>query len=204
MPVDRTYEIFQWQLASLRGCGILAVARRTSVFVKYVLATTFALVAFAATAFNSEQWLAERSDDSDMVRLRVAYRDCVSKIEAPAENVSFPLETFPDGSVKSRLTAARAQMFPDTGYIWGEKIRVEQYKNPGATNVWANLAADNCIVDRKTKSGWVEGNATMVYGDSSVKGRGIYFSLPREFIKILSKCEIRTKGAKMDPRSLLK
>ena len=115
-----------------------------------------------------------------------------------------PLETFPDGSVKSRLTAARAQMFPDTGYIWGEKIRVEQYKNPGTTNVWANLVAENCIVDRKTKSGWVEGDAMMVYGDSSVKGRGIYFSLPREFIKILSKCEIRTKGAKMAPRSLLK
>ena len=204
MPVDRTYEIFQWQLASLRGCGILAVARRTSVFVKYVFAITFALMAFAVTAFNSEQWLAERSDDSDMVRLRVAYRDCVSKIESPAENVTFPLETFPDGSVKSRLTAARAQMFQDSGFIWGEKIRVEQYKSPGTTNVWASLDAENCIVDRKTKSCWVEGNATMVYGESSVKGRGIYFSLPREYIKILSNCEIRTKGAKIDPRSLLK
>lgn len=171
---------------------------------KHILATTFALVAFAATAFDSEQWLVERADDSDMVRLRVAYRDCISKIESPAENVSFPLESFPDGSVKSLLKAARAQMFPDTGFIWGEKIRVEQYKNPGDTNIWANLEADNCILDRKTKSGWVEGSATMVYGDSSVKGRGIYFSLPREFIKILSNCEIRTKGTKMDPRSLFK
>ena len=117
MPADLAYEIFQWQLASLRGCGILAVARRTSVFVKHVLTTTFALVAFAATAFNSEQWLEERSDDSDMVRLRVAYRDCVSKIESPAENVSFPLETFPDGSVKSRLTGRLARMAGRAGPV---------------------------------------------------------------------------------------
>ena len=171
---------------------------------KCVLATACALVALAGLSFNSEQWLAERADDSDMMRLRAAYRDIVAKVESPAENVVFPLETFPDGSVKSRLTAARAQMFTDSEYIWGEDIHVEQYREVGSTNVWASLTAENCIVDRKTKSGWVEGSATMVYGDSSVKGRGIYFSLPREYIKILSQCEIRTKGAKFDPRSLVK
>ena len=171
---------------------------------KCLLTTACAFVALAGLAFDSEQWLAERADDSDMMRLRVAYRDCVAKVESPAENVVFPLESFPDGSVKSRLTAARAQMFADSDYIWGEGIRVEQYREAGTTNVWASLTAENCIVDRKTKSGWVEGNATMIYGDSSVKGRGIYFSLPREYIKILSKCEIRTKGAKFDPRSLIK
>ena len=191
-------------MAILRGCGILAVARRQTVFVKCFLATACALVALAGMSFNSEQWLAERADDSDMMRLRVAYRDSVAKVESPAENVVFPLETFPDGSVKSRLTAARAQMFTDSEYIWGEDIRVEQYREAGSTNVWASLKAENCIVDRKTKSGWVEGSATMVYGDSSVKGRGIYFALPREYIKILSNCEIRTRGAKFDPRSLVK
>ena len=169
------------------------------------LIMTFAILTLAAGhAFNSEKWLAERADDSDMLRLRTAYRDCVAKLESPAENVSFPLETFPDGSVKSRLTAARAQMFTDSDFIWGEKIRVEQYKEVGSTNVWASLVADNCIVDRKTKTGWVEGSAQMTYGDSSVKGRGIYFSLPREYVKILSNCEIRTRGAKFDPRSLVR
>ena len=166
------------------------------------IACTF--VVLSGLAFNSEQWLAERADDSDMVRLRVAYRDCVAKVESPAENVVIPLESFPDGSVKSRLTAARAQMFSDSDYIWGENIRVEQYREVGSTNVWASLNAENCIVDRKTRSGWVEGNAAMVYGDSSIKGRGVYFSLTREYIKILSNCEIRTKGAGLDPRSLVK
>jgi len=37
-----------------------------------------------------------------------------------------------------------------------------------------------------------------------VKGRGIYFSLTREFIKIFSQSEIRTKGAKINPGRLVK
>ena len=134
----------------------------------------FAVCAAAASAFDSGKWLAERGDDSDMLRLRTAYGECVKKVEAPAENVMFPLETYPDGTVKSRLRAGRAYMFLDTGFIWGENIRVEQYKADGKT-IEGFLTADNCIVDRKSKSGWVQGNAHMDWDGTSIKGRGIYF-----------------------------
>ena len=147
-------------------------------------------------AFDSGKWLAERGDDSDMLRLRAAYEDCVKKIEAPAENVAFPLETYPDGTVKSRLRAGRAYMFLDTGFIWGENIRVEQYKPDGKT-IEGFLTADNCIVDRKSKSGWVHGNAHMDWDGTAIKGRGIYFSFEREFIKIFSQTEIRAKSLKL-------
>ena len=156
----------------------------------------------AAAAFSSAKWLEERGDDSDVLRLRAAYADCVKKLETPAENVLIPLETFSNGQVKSRVTAGRAHMFPDTGLIWGEKVRVEQFKEDGS--LYASLDAENCVVDRKTKTGWVEGAAKMVYGESSVRGRGIYFSLEREFIKIFSQSEIRTTHAGFDRRSLLK
>ena len=149
-------------------------------------------------AFDSGKWLAERGDDSDMLRLRAAYEDCVKKIEAPAENVAFPLETYPDGTVKSRLRAGRAYMFLDTGFIWGENIRVEQYKPDGKT-VEGFLTADNCIVDRKSKSGWVQGNAQMDWDGTAIKGRGIYFSFEREFIKIFSQTEIRARSLKLGP-----
>ena len=43
-------------------------------------------------AFDSGKWLAERGDDSDMLRLREAYGECVKKVTSPAENVAFPLE----------------------------------------------------------------------------------------------------------------
>lgn len=169
---------------------------------KFLTIATSLFATIVACAFSSEKWLAERGDDSDVLRLRAAYADCVKKLVAPAENVQIPLETFPDGQVKSRITAGRAHMFPDTGLVWGEAVRVEQFKPDGS--VYASLDAENCVVDRKTKSGWVEGSAMMVYGDASVRGRGIYFSLEREFIKIFSQSEIRTGHTGLDRRSLLK
>lgn len=170
---------------------------------KTIAAAACALAACAAAAFSSERWLAERADDSDMLRLRTAFAECAKKAVAPAENVSMVLETYPDGKVKSRITAARANIFPDSGYVWAEKIRLEQF-DAGGTNMTASLDAENCLVDRTTKTGWVDGNANMTYGDSTVKGRGIYFSLTREFIKIFSQSEIRTKGAKINPGRMVK
>ena len=155
----------------------------------------------AAGAFSSEQWLRERNDDSDMVRLRAAYATCKANAGQPAQDVVFPLETYPDGTVKSRLKAQRAQMFMDTGFIWGEGIRVEEYGRDGKVSGW--LEAENCVVDRGTRTGWVEGTATLSYNDTVVKGRGVYFSFDREFIKIFSQSEIRAKGLKTDARSLL-
>ena len=49
----------------------------------------------------------------------------------------------------------------------------------------------------------MKGAATLNYQDTVVKGRGIYFSFDREFIKIFSQSEIRAKGLKTDARSLL-
>ena len=152
-------------------------------------------------AFSSEQWLKERNDDSDMVRLRSAYATCKANVGQPAQDVVFPLETYPDGTVKSRLKAQRAQLFVDTGFIWGEGIRVEEYSRDGKVSGW--LEAENCVVDRSTRTGWVEGAATLNYQDTVVKGRGVYFSFDREFIKIFSQSEIRAKGLKTDARSLL-
>ena len=157
----------------------------------------------AVAAFSSERWLAERADDSDMLRLRAAFAECAKKAVAPAENVSMVLESYPDGKAKSRITAARAMIFSDSSYIWAEKIRLEQFDATG-TNRTARLDAENCLVDRATKTGWVDGNADMLYGDATVKGRGIYFSLTREFIKIFSQSEIRTKGGKINPGRLIK
>ena len=161
-----------------------------------------ALIALSALAFDSGKWLSERGDDSDMLRLSTAYEECEKKIDAPAENVAFPLETYPNGVVKSRLKARKAYMFMDTGFIWGEGIRVEQYKQDGKT-IEAFLTADNCIVDRKSKSGWVKGNAHMDWDGTSIKGRGIYFSFDREFIKIFSETEIRTRALKLGTGKVL-
>ena len=160
----------------------------------HILVSIFAVNAMlVAYAFDSGKWLAERGDDSDMLRLRAAYEACIKKIESPAANISRSDRLI---ICNSRLRAGRAYMFLDTGFIWGENIRVEQYKPDGKT-VEGFLTADNCIVDRKSKSGWVQGNAHMDWDGTAIKGRGIYFSFEREFIKIFSQTEIRAKSLKL-------
>ncbi len=87
-------------------------------FRRFLVWAAGALAAGAAVAaFSSERWLAERADDSDMLRLRAAFAECAKKAVAPAENVSMVLEAYPDGAVKSRITAARATIFPDSSYV---------------------------------------------------------------------------------------
>ncbi len=168
-----------------------------------ILLAATALASACLLAFDSERWLSEqRGDDSDMLRLRAEYAKCVKRIDVPAENVVLPIEFHANGAVKSRLKAGKAFMFADTGLIWGEKIRVEQYREDGRT-VEASLVADNCIIDRKAKSGWVEGNARMDWDGTSVSGRGIYFSFDREFVKIFSQTEIRTKALKLGAGEVL-
>ena len=162
----------------------------------------FAFLSLVACAFKSEKWLAERGDDSDMLRLRAAYSDCLSKVDSPAENVTIPLEYHADGTIKSRLVARRAQLFLDTDFIWGEGIHVAQYREDGSAV--GTIEAENCVVDRRTRTGWVEGFAKMTYGGSTVQGRGVYFSLDREFIKIFAQSEIRTKGLNDSPEKFLK
>ncbi len=167
-------------------------ARRFLVWLAGVL-----MAGAASAAFSSERWLAERADDSDMLRLRAAFAECAKKAVAPAENVSMVWETYPDGTVKSRIKAARAMVFPDSGYVWAEKIHLEQV-DPTGKILKATLDAENCLYDRTTKTGWVDGDADMLYGDATVRGRGVYFSLKREFIKIFSESKIRIKGGKLN------
>jgi hypothetical protein len=169
-------------------------------FSNILLAIAVGFTVCSAAAFSIDEWMTYRGDDSYMLRLRTAYRECLSKIESPAEDVLFPIENYPNGTAKIRLRAKRGQMFPDTGFIWAEDIRVEQFDEEG--KLTGSLVAENCVVDRKTKTGWVEGNAKMTYGDSAVSGRGIYFSFTREFIKIFSKSEIKTKSFSTDLGSL--
>ena len=153
------------------------------------------IAAFAAAgwafAFDSGKWLSERGDDSDAVRLREVYDRRVPEITQPAENVVFPIETNPDGTIKSRLRAGKAYVFLDAGFVWGADVVVEQYEAGGKTAT-GTLTADNCIVDRKTKTGWVPGNAKIVWGETSVAGRGVHFDLGREYVKIFANTRIES------------
>ncbi len=160
------------------------------------LAITAAVAsAFAAQAFDSADWLGKREMlDREAERLRGVYSNCVASLKIPAENITVPIENHPDGSVKSKVFAEKAQFFIDDGLVWGEGVKVSQFDESGREV--GSVSASSCVVDKQTKSGWAEGAAKVVYGNTVVEGDGVYFSFAEEYIKITSKTCITSKELK--------
>ena len=153
---------------------------------------TFALGSFA---FNSEEWLGKRELFArEAERLRAAYSNCVAHLEVPAENVTVPVETFEDGSVKVVISAEKAQYVLDSGLVWAEDVTVKKFKRDGTLD--GQIDAKSCVVDRYSKSGWAEGPATVVHDKTTFKGRGVYFSSPESYVKVLEDAEIDSKDLK--------
>jgi lipopolysaccharide transport protein LptA len=156
-----------------------------------------ALLASGAFAFDSEEWLGKRELlGHEAERLRGAYLEHSRLISAPAENIAVPIETYSDGTIKSSISAKRAQLFLDTGFVWGEDVTVRQFSKGGA--VESEVKAGKCIIDRNTRSGWAEGRADARHENAALKGEGIYFSFSEEFVKICTNTEIRVSGVKLD------
>ena len=180
------------------GCGA-GFASRVSRLAFLFLA---AFPPFFAAAFDSEEWLGKRELLSrEAERLQAAYTSCVARIVAPAENVTLPVESHPDGSVKSSIAASGAQFFLDTGFVWGTNVVVRQTSTNGV--VEAEVTADSCVVDRHTRSGWAEGHAHARYLKNEVEGDGIYFSFSEEFVTIYTNTIIRVKDQKFDTKMII-
>ena len=156
-----------------------------------------ALLASGAFAFDSEEWLGKRELlGHEAERLRGAYLEHSRLISSPAENIAVPIETFDDGTIKSSIAAKRAQLFLDTGFVWGEDVTVRQFSKDGA--VESEVSAGKCIIDRNTRSGWAEGRADARHENAKLAGEGIYFSFSEEFVKICTNTEIRVSGVRLD------
>ena len=167
--------------------------------------TLIALLAFApaaAFAFRSDEWLAKREILSrEAERLQAAYTSCVARLDEPAADVTIPFERHVDGSVKASVTAKKAQVFLDTGMIWGSEVVVSQFSTNGVED--AHVEADGCVIDRVTKSGWVQGHARALHLGNEVEGDGIYFSFEEEFVTIYANTKIRVKDQKFDTKALV-
>ena len=161
------------------------------IFVSAILACT----ASAALAFDSVEWHGKRELFArEAERLMAVYTNCVAQLQTPAEDVTVPVETFDDGSVKLMVYAKKAQYFLDSGLVWAEDVVVRKFKSDGTLD--ARIDAKNCVVDRFTKSGWAQGPATVVHGKTTFKGDGIYFSSPEAYVKVFSGSEIESKDLK--------
>lgn len=152
-----------------------------------------ALQGFAA--FDSATWFARREKLShDAERLRVAYTNCAAQVREPAEDVMIPIETFPDGSVKTSVSAKKAMLFLKEGFIWAADVVVRKLDVEGA--VVSQIDAKTCVIDRVAKSGWAEGPAKLRHGATVFEGEGIYFSSPEGYVMVARKSRIHSKDLK--------
>ena len=160
-----------------------------------------ACLAFETLAFNSEEWLGKRELFArEAERLQAAYTNCVANLETPAEDVTVPVETFDDGSVKVMIFAKKAQYFLDTGLVWAEDVTVRRFKPDGTLE--ARIEARNCVVDRFSKSGWAEGPATVVHGKTVFRGDGVYFSSQDAYVKVFNQTDVVSEDLKFGGAAL--
>jgi len=163
--------------------------------VKFCAILLLLLTTTEAMAFNSAEWLGKRELFArEAERMRGVYSNCVSRLESPAENVTVPIETHPDGSVKVLVSAKKAQYFLDSGLVWGEDVVIRKFRSDGSED--GRIEAKNCVVDRFSKSGWAEGPATVTHDKTTFRGVGVYFSSSNSYVKVFESSDIDSKDLK--------
>lgn len=156
---------------------------------RFALTALLGLMALAVQAFDSAEWLEKRGLlRCEAERLRALYDYCVAHLAEPAENVVVPVETFADGSVKTRIIAKKAQYFHSKGLVWAEDVVLIKNDEEGVEK--AKIVARHCVIDRQTKSGWAEGAVELHYGATTFTGEGVYFSSPEGYVSVRQKSDV--------------
>ena len=160
--------------------------------------TAAILAAWTAPAFNSEAWMTARSQaTAEATELREAYNTYAAKVALPAENLTVPLESFPDGAVKSSIFAKSACFFLEDGYIWGKGVCIRQYTPEG--KVESQIDAETCIVNKDTRKAWVEGHAKAYYrSQAEIEGDNVYINATNEYITIYNNTVMKAEGRKLE------
>lgn len=152
-------------------------------------------LSLTASAFDSDAWLTKRELLSqEAERLRSTYTNLVRQVVSPATDVTVPFDTFPDGSVKTIIEAKKAQYFVNGGFVWAQNVMVRKFKRDGSLDV--QIDARECLVDRYTKSGWVEGPARLTMDKTVMDGENVYFSSPEGYVRTTRNARIVSEDLK--------
>lgn len=159
------------------------------------LAIVLAMAGLGAQAFDLNAWRTQRDLHlREAERLRVAYSNCLQRLDHPAEDVTVPVETHENGAIRLVVRARRAQFFLDTGLVWAENVVVLKFAQGGELET--RIDARSCVVDRFTKSGWAEGAARVQHGKTELGGRNVYFSSPESYVRVFDGADLKTEGAR--------
>ena len=155
-----------------------------------------ALAVTGAYGHDLTDALARRNAYSaDAAEMRKVYRETAVKVDSPAEDVSVPIEMYPDGSVKSLIHAREAQYFLQDGIVWAKGVTLRQLDRAGREEAVVN--AETCVVDRNRKRGWAEGAASADYETHHLEGDNVYFSLDDRYFRIADNARLTTRDFKI-------
>lgn len=170
---------------------------RSSVFdVKYLATSLLFLLSAEALAFDSSAWLKRRQQFTlEAERLRAAYSNVVARVTDPAEDLFIPVEEHADGSVKTGLSAKRAQILIDEGLVWAQGVVLRQCDEQGRETL--RIESEGLIFDRKAKRGWSEGPAKVTRGKTSFSGENVFFASDEEYVLSLKSSCFDSKDLKM-------
>ena len=103
----------------------------------------------------------------------------------PLETVSFPLTTYPDGSVRIQFKADHALLPQDEkDFVRGKGILMEMYEPGGMMS--GIFMSTNCIFDRVTRTGYCEGWIRVQYQNIKITGTNMVWDLEAQNVKVLS------------------
>jgi hypothetical protein len=134
--------------------------------------------------------LFRRHSDDNLKQLDKQWSEIKGRMTNPIENLTLPLDYYPDGTIKARLIAKHSQIF-ENGTVFASGVEVVMYDVGG--QVSGHLVASDCVFDREKSHGYCRGAVEVRYNNDVLKGVGMYFSIADEYIKILSDCMIRTR-----------
>ncbi len=145
------------------------------------IALVLVFLAAEARAFDPGGWLARRERFTrEAARLRAAYAKAEAEVTDAAEDVNVPVETHPDGSVKTSISARRAQVFLKEDVVWAEGVVIRQMDEAGRETM--RIEAEKLLFSRAGKCGWAEGPARMTRGKTAFSGTDVFFSTDEEYM----------------------
>lgn len=164
---------------------------------KWFASLLVALAAGGLMAFDSADWHGKRElFMREAERLAGVYTNVSARVSNPAENVTIPLDSHPDGSIKVSVSATKAQYFLKEGLVWAEGVVVRSFSPTGAPE--SRIDAQSCVIDREARAGWAAGDVKVTHGQTACRGRDVFFSAPESYVRIFRDARVDAAGLRIE------
>ncbi len=138
-------------------------------------------LAHVAWAFDAESYRARRDTFTAAAEeMRQTFESVRPRVSEVAQEVSVPLETHEDGSVKLSIAAEKAQFFMEDDLVWAQGVVIRQFDEKGVET--RRVEAAELVFVRASRRGWAQGAAKVSSGGNVFSGEDVFFSTDDDYI----------------------